>query len=73
VVRARVSPLSGRPEPRDLAFMVNSTYFWFDHEFDQNFVELTICRAVAGCTKEAEAPHQLLSNPPKTGDVATTP
>jgi hypothetical protein len=22
--------------------MVNSTYFWFDHEFDQNFVELTI-------------------------------
>jgi hypothetical protein len=23
------------------AFMVNSTYFWFDHEFDQNFVELT--------------------------------
>jgi hypothetical protein len=23
--------------------------------------------------QEAEAPHQLLSNPPKTGDVATTP
>ncbi|MCU1650406.1 MAG: hypothetical protein JWQ60_1555, partial [Pseudonocardia sp.] len=22
--------------------MVNSTYFWFDHEFDQNFVELTM-------------------------------
>ncbi|MDT7696982.1 MAG: hypothetical protein QOI75_6349, partial [Pseudonocardiales bacterium] len=25
----------------DLAFMVNSTYFWFDHEVDQKFVELT--------------------------------
>ncbi|MDT7631955.1 MAG: hypothetical protein QOI50_3885 [Pseudonocardiales bacterium] len=23
--------------------------------------------------QDAEAPHQLLSNPPKTGDVATTP
>ncbi|HEY2101239.1 MAG TPA: hypothetical protein VGH72_32575, partial [Pseudonocardia sp.] len=41
-VPARVSPLSGQPDPRDLAFIVNSTYFWFDHEFDQNFVELTI-------------------------------
>jgi hypothetical protein len=42
VVPARVSPLSGQPDRRDLAFMVNSTYFWFDHEVDQNFVELTI-------------------------------
>jgi hypothetical protein len=52
VVPVRVSPLFGQPDPRGLAFMVNSTYFWFDHEFDQNFVELTI----AGRSPEASSP-----------------
>jgi hypothetical protein len=46
---ARPSPRSGQPDPLDLTFMVNSTYFWFDHEFDQNFVRrVDHCRTVVG-------------------------
>ncbi|MCU1650224.1 MAG: hypothetical protein JWQ60_1373 [Pseudonocardia sp.] len=55
--------------PRDLAFMVNSTHFWFDHEFDQNFVELTI----AGRSPDApplerrRCPHRRPAGVPSPG------
>jgi hypothetical protein len=53
---ARPSPQSGQPDPLDLTFMVNSTHFWFDHEIDQNFVELTIVGLSPGCTTAGTPP-----------------
>jgi hypothetical protein len=59
----RVSPLAGQLDPCDLAFMVNSMYFWFDHEVDQNFVELTI----ASCpTHQKPAMLRRLPEPGRT-------